>query len=99
MGMYQCAIHFRWCKYLISIWKYPSRDFSDRFGDCSESAYDPIDFCTVLGLPQIVIPSKAAKDFVLDIGFLKHSHVLSLGKNPYNSRITGKTEYAAILRP
>ncbi|KAL1857017.1 hypothetical protein Daus18300_010463 [Diaporthe australafricana] len=25
-------------------------------GEFSESAYDPIDFCTVLGLPQIVIP-------------------------------------------
>ncbi|KAK4194619.1 amidase signature domain-containing protein [Triangularia verruculosa] len=26
-------------------------------GEFSESAYDPVDFCTVLGLPQIVIPS------------------------------------------
>lgn len=58
---------------------------------------DPIDFCTVLGLPQIVIPSKSAEDFVLDIGCLMQSHVLSLGKNPYKSRIAGETEYATTF--
>ncbi|KAH6620994.1 amidase signature domain-containing protein [Chaetomium sp. MPI-SDFR-AT-0129] len=45
-------------------------------GEFSESAYDPVDFATVLGLPQLVIP---------------------IGQNPYESRVSKRTEYAPIV--
>ncbi|KAK3297432.1 amidase signature domain-containing protein, partial [Chaetomium fimeti] len=48
-------------------------------GEFSESAYDTVDFCTVLGLPQLVIPGHA------------------VGQNPYESRVSGRTEYAPIV--
>ncbi|KAG6359540.1 hypothetical protein INS49_013061 [Diaporthe citri] len=58
-------------------------NFSHPGGEFSESAYDPIDFCTVLGLPQVIIP--------------KLTHVILLGQNPYESRVTDQTEYAPIV--
>ncbi|KAK4139840.1 putative amidase [Dichotomopilus funicola] len=45
-------------------------------GELSESAYDPVDFATVLGLPQLVIP---------------------ISQNPYESRVSKRTEYAPIV--
>lgn len=58
----ECCTNLAKQQPLVSVTSRLNIEFADSNaprGEFSKSAYDPIDFCTVLGLPRVIIPIKS----------------------------------------
>jgi hypothetical protein len=58
------------------------------------SGYDEDFFSSILGLPQIVVPSTVLRLSSASVPALTHGIV---GQNPFESRISERTEFAPIV--